>query len=549
MFRFLLSLSISFTFLLSAAIAQSQKHLEFKSLLQRSIEMRDNTLVVEDIVGKLSANGYTLTGDDLEAMYKDAAKKISLNEDIRVFVETNSELLKKNVRKKKLEVSKEQLTQSMYALAAQLLNQDTSLFGYLKLNKIGKIRRLLNEANDYLEREKNTFKEAIRDHFSWKTRRRIRKAMIVYERFYLNSEYVAVNAQELDELHTIIQNSYTYQRLVGNSSWDNIKDYARLLIVQIANSSRVVADAVNFIGARTVYLGSKFFGNTVGMLQSRRGLLYKSQKFLEHVKNMGLQVLDILHEKTPFRATDRFIPGYWGHAAIYVGTEQHLKIYKVWDHPAVVPHHDKIRAGATIIEALRPGVQINSFAHFSDIDDFAVLRMNENLSYLEVQDHLIRAFKQIGKKYDFAFDVESRQEIVCSELQYLTYTNIDFNTSKIIGRQTITVDQVAEQGMSGRALRVVDLWINGTQIDPSQQQSYYDQLMLVEGEVRLSLSEYNRYTEMYPELYADNANGGNPNLEVEGIEFKKVKRTKVVIAESESEVQAELNLILANANL
>lgn len=549
MFRFLLSLSISFTFLLSAAIAQSQKHLEFKSLLQRSIEMRDNTLVVENIINVLSENSYTFTGKDLELLYRDASRKITLYNKLKDFIEESNELLERNVLRRDLTVTNEQLTDSMYALATQLLKQDTSLFGYLKLYKIGKVRRLLNEKNDYLERERNTFKKAISDHFSWKTRRRIRKAMIVYERFYLSSEYAGANAQELDELHTIIQNSYTYQRLAGNSSWDNIKDYAKLLIVQVANSSRVVADAVNFIGARTVYLGSKFFGNTVGMLQSRRGLLYKSQKFLEHVKNMGLQVLDILHEKTPFRATDRFIPGYWGHAAIYVGTEQHLKIYKVWDHPAVIPHHDKIRAGATIIEALRPGVQINSIEHFSDIDDFAVLRMNENLSYLEVQEHLIRAFKQIGKKYDFAFDVESREEIVCSELQYLTYTNIDFNTSKIIGRQTITVDQVAEQGMSGRAFRVIDLWINGTLIDPSQQQSYYDQLMLKEGEVRLSRSEYNRYTQMYPELYADHANGGNPNLEVEGIELKQAKRSKIAVAEKEDEVQAELNLILANANL
>ena len=38
-----------------------------------------------------------------------------------------------------------------------------------------------------------------------------------------------------------------------------------------------------------------------------------------------MQPLDVIFEKTPFRATDKFIPGHYGHAAIWVGNEQQLK--------------------------------------------------------------------------------------------------------------------------------------------------------------------------------------------------------------------------------
>jgi hypothetical protein len=231
------------------------------------------------------------------------------------------------------------------------------------------------------------------------------------------------------------------------------------------------------------------------MLQSRRGKLYKSQDFMNKV-SAQLRPMDMILEKTPFRATDRFIPGYYGHAAIYVGTEADLKAFAVWDHPAVQAHHQAVKNGAVIVEALRPGVQINSLEHFTDIDDFAILRLNQEMSYEETQDHLIRTFQQIGKKYDFSFDVETGKEIVCSELQFVVYVNVPFNTSKIVGRSTISVDQAAEQGLTGRKFSVIDLWVDGLQV-AGNVQAAFDKLMLTEGEVSLSEQEKAAFNAMY----------------------------------------------------
>lgn len=155
-----------------------------------------------------------------------------------------------------------------------------------------------------------------------------------------------------------------------------------------------------------------------------------------------MKPLDILLEKTPFRLTDKFIPGFYGHVAIWAGTEEDLKVLGIWNDPMVKPYQEAIRSGHFIIEALRPGVQINTLDHFLNIDDLLVLR-DQTLTDDQRREFLIRAFAQIGKDYDFNFDVETDKKIVCSEIVYVVFHNIDWPAEKALGRYTISPDNVA----------------------------------------------------------------------------------------------------------
>jgi hypothetical protein len=111
---------------------------------------------------------------------------------------------------------------------------------------------------------------------------------------------------------------------------------------------------------------SEFFGNVVGLVEERKGKLYDDPLVLQDaVRN--LKAGDILLEKTPFRLTDRLIPGHWGHAAIWVGNEQELKELGLWDHSVVRKHHNDIRRGASVVEALRDGVQMNRNQVFEEL--------------------------------------------------------------------------------------------------------------------------------------------------------------------------------------
>ncbi len=210
---------------------------------------------------------------------------------------------------------------------------------------------------------------------------------------------------------------------------------------------------------------SKAFGNAVGKFQTRNGKLKSLSNEEKYQLQSEMKPLDILLEKTPFRLTDRFIPGHYGHVAIWTGTDIELQEIGIWGlldvlhFFAVEKHHYKgpsfqetIRNGHFIIEALRPGVQINSLEHFLDIDDLAVLRAKKCLDNTkncftkkDMFEALYEAFEQIGKEYDFNFDVNTQEKIVCSELAYRSFKTVDWDTKKTLGKYSISPDQVAKK--------------------------------------------------------------------------------------------------------
>lgn len=211
-----------------------------------------------------------------------------------------------------------------------------------------------------------------------------------------------------------------------------------------------------------IFVPSLLFGNTIGLVESRRGKLDEQPAVLEQV-GARLQAGDVLLEKTPFRLTDTFIPGHWGHVAIWVGRADELRELGIWEHPVVRKYHAQIEAGSGVVEALRSGVKMNSLSHFMNIDDFAVLR-EAAISDQQRAQVIIQALRQVGKGYDFNFDVESTDTIVCSELVYHTYSHQTWPTARHLGRVTISPDNVALRSLPGDIMRVVVLYHDGEEI-------------------------------------------------------------------------------------
>ena len=273
----------------------------------------------------------------------------------------------------------------------------------------------------------------------------------------------------------LLNQLYTQKYLIDNQAQ---KESIVAFDLYIDSTTRLNGLLYAKIGADLTLLEiSRRFSNYVGEFSIRKGKLYKKEEFLETVTT-NLEPLDVLLEKTPFRLTDKLIPGYWGHAAIHIGNEMQLKELGLWDDPVIKPYQSQIKSGATIIEALRDNVSINSFEEFSNIDDFALIRLKESPSQTEKKQMILTAFKQLGKAYDFGFDVQSSERIVCSELHYLVYEQIPFDTSKIVGRYTISVDQVALQGTRDNYFKVILLYLNGKEIPEDKNQSTFDELIL-----------------------------------------------------------------------
>ncbi len=238
-----------------------------------------------------------------------------------------------------------------------------------------------------------------------------------------------------------------------------------------------VFDRVRFMNESFAFIASKVFGNTMGLVAFRKGILKGLPAEEKREIASAMKPLDIMLEKTPFRLTDSFIPGYYGHVAIWVGDESDLRALNVWDHPSVQKYHSEIQSGRRIIEALRPGVEINSLEHFLDIDDLLVLR-DPHMTYEQSREFVIRAFEQLGKDYDFNFDVETDSKIVCSEIVYVVFHDIDWPTKKALGRYTISPDNVASKAVDDKMLEPVLMYRSGERVNTALVPEITDALRL-----------------------------------------------------------------------
>ena len=223
----------------------------------------------------------------------------------------------------------------------------------------------------------------------------------------------------------------------------------------------LVRNDLDQLGKAVVGQTSQGFGNAVGVVAFRRGRLHGDAALVAALARR-LRPGDVLLEKTPFRLTDRFIPGHWGHVALWVGTADEVRAM------AGEPSSEaaaRLVAGAGVCEALRDGVQLNTLDHFLNIDDLCILRPRDPA---RVPGAVRRALQQLGKEYDFNFDVQTVDRIVCSELVYRTYVDESWPTDRALGRWTISPDQVAYRALDGGSFTVVGLWHDGREITCDQ---------------------------------------------------------------------------------
>lgn len=161
-----------------------------------------------------------------------------------------------------------------------------------------------------------------------------------------------------------------------------------------------------------------------------------------------LQPGDVLLVRAEKKLTAAILPGFWAHAALYVGSQRELQALGVAGHPFVQKHWGELavpEAGlGCIIEAISPRVQIQSLEKALYADHVVVLR--PVLPAEQMAAAITEAFGHLGKAYDFEFDFNISTRLVCTELIYRCYHHrgrIDFPLIKRLGRYTLTGDDIA----------------------------------------------------------------------------------------------------------
>lgn len=321
---------------------------------------------------------------------------------------------------------KERLELVMMSLAAMLMCYDDYLLVYAKYDENEKLKETFNAADSAYGIGENTLEDEIVYLYQLESERENIAEMISYYRLNALPFWSDENSYFL-YLKNLIENSPSYQLGLEEESF-----FGSLFDTLYDSIAEMLSDIFGNV--------SETIGNTAGLVETREGKLYRDTAVETHVLSL-LEPGDILLEKTPFRLTDALIPGYWGHVAVYIGSENELRDMGIWDDINAT-YQQNISEGKLIVEALRDGVQLNSVAHFLNIDDLAV--MHDNYETLEAKaERIRRVIYQLGKEYDFEYDIEDNSKIICSELVYVTSLEIEWDTDSLVGIKSISPDNIA----------------------------------------------------------------------------------------------------------
>ena len=442
----------------------------FRSLSEQALALRAETIAVGKRIKLQMEQKKPLSGDDLALLNIGITEHLRLRKQLMEIAESHEcwldgseqEWISRGV------TPQTRLTGVMLSLSSAFLLYDNYLLSVSLFEGDPKLRRLLNEADPGYAVQSAALAKVTLSYNSINNRSRVRRAIRFYEQESRRFAKFVAASDTSTYLSVLISQSPSYSMV---RKWSPFYVVGR----KVGFLGGVTEDTLSSLERQGMNLFSMVFGNAVGLVESRKGKLYRKSAVRGQLSGT-LQAGDILLEKTPFRLTDKLIPGYWGHAAVWVGSEKELRELGIWTHPLVSRYHDQIRQGRGVIEALRSGVEMNPLEQFMNIDSVGVLR-KEGGSTAERTKVILQALRQVGKPYDFNFDVESKSRIYCSKLVYLSYSSIDWPTKRSLGRTTFTPDDVATKALSGD-LQLVLFYHDGKQVEGRPLQRMADLMQI-----------------------------------------------------------------------
>ena len=240
-------------------------------------------------------------------------------------------------------------------------------------------------------------------------------------------------------------------------------------ILTVKNAGAIIKRA-GFTACFPVQAGiSEWMGDT--KVWRRGETLIGQEQILEMLPK--LRPGDILLERREWHLSNVGLPGFWPHAALYVGTADERKAF--FDDPEVTAwvreegeasgdFEDLLRERTPevyalslkpddeghpprVIEALSEGVVFTTLEHSAAADSVAVLR--PRLSRQEKAGVLARAFRFQGRPYDFNFDFLTDSAMVCTEVVYKAYepgeglAGLRLPLIKVMGRLVTPANEIA----------------------------------------------------------------------------------------------------------
>ncbi len=177
---------------------------------------------------------------------------------------------------------------------------------------------------------------------------------------------------------------------------------------------------------------------------------------------------DIFLQRRNWHLSNVGIPGFWPHAALYLGTSTESNAYfaELFPRDGYASYEALLQGRFpefyaqyvlsdtggypfAVIEGQAPGIILQSLEKSAMADYVVALR--PLIGKESVLEAVLRAIGNYGKPYDYNFDFETRDEIVCSELVYDAYLpgegkeGLTLELGMRSGRKMISPNDIAEK--------------------------------------------------------------------------------------------------------
>jgi len=213
---------------------------------------------------------------------------------------------------------------------------------------------------------------------------------------------------------------------------------------------------------------AEWMGDT-RIYRSNRSLISPAQ-----IQQLKLTPGDVLLVRREWFLSNIGLPGFWPHAALYIGTPEQRRQYfaepgvaawvrsqgagedfeKLLETREPAAHAQSLKPQeknhqTRILEAMSEGVSFTALEHCADADSMVVLR--PLLPKEEKAAALLRAFHYAGRPYDFNFDFATDAELVCTELVFKCYEPSEglrvlrLPLVEMLGRKLLPANEIARQ--------------------------------------------------------------------------------------------------------
>ena len=185
----------------------------------------------------------------------------------------------------------------------------------------------------------------------------------------------------------------------------------------------------------------------------------KNKRVTDDVRQAMPEILapgDVVITRHATALTNLFLPGFWPHAALYIGTPSQRQAAGVSiDSNKEQLHED----GICFLEAKKDGVRLRPIEDTLAVDFFVVLR--PMLGADSIGTAIDRALQHEGKMYNFDFDFFNSDRMVCTEVVYRAYDGIEdvrFPLTDRAGRKTLSAEDLLDFALNANAFEPVAIF-------------------------------------------------------------------------------------------